>query len=124
MTNTTAHAAVIDLRAIQNFTFLTLLTAGIYFLLCSPAFALTGFTPVGIVLCNIVTMIWSDIGRGIATLAVMIIGIMATLGKATWGQAMLVAVGVSLVFGAPVVIPQLFLIGFGTFLSGFVFSCI
>jgi|GEM_PF-4563180 len=126
----TPKAATIDLRhnlrTVQHFSFLTLLAAAIYLLLCSNAFALSGFTPVGIVLCNVVTMIWSDIGRGIATLAVMVTGIMATLGKVTWGHAMLVAIGISLTFGAPIIVPQMIFGNnvFGTILTGFVGSCV
>lgn len=115
--------SLIDLKEIQYVTFVTLL---MYLFMCSSAFALSGFTPVGIVLCNVVTMIWSDIGRGIATLAVMIIGIAAALGKATWGQALLLAVGISLTFGAPVIVPQL-VYGksfISSTLAGLVASCV
>lgn len=111
-----AKSAVIDLRVVHGITALTMLTAAIYLLLCSSAFAISGFTPVGIVLCNVVTMIWSDIGRGIATLAVMVTGIMAMLGKVTWGHAILVAVGISLTFGAPVIVP--YMVFGNSFLSG------
>lgn len=126
MKNPKTKTAVIDNRQIQHFTITTIAALAIYILLCSHAFALTGFTPIGIVLCNVVTMIWSDIGRGIATLAVMIIGIGATLGKVTWGQAMLVAVGISLTFGAPIIVPQLIFGNnfLGTLLTGFIGSCV
>lgn len=113
----------VQIKEIQRFFLIFLL---LYSYMCSPAFALSGFTPVGIVLCNVVTMIWSDIGRGIATIAVMIMGIMAALGKATWGQALLLAVGISLTFGAPIIVPQLvygdsFL---SSALAGLIASCV
>ena len=116
---------VIDLSEVQHFTFITLLAVALYLLLYSYAYALSGYTPVGIVLCNVVTMIWSDVGRGIATIAVMVMGIMAAIGKASWGQALLLAIGVSLVFGAPTIVPQLIYgkSGISSFLGGFVGSC-
>jgi len=120
------RTATFDVRHIHNFSLCIMMAAIFYVVLCSSAFALSGYTPVGIVLCNVVTMIWSDIGRGIATIAVMVMGIMAALGKATWGQALLLAVGISLTFGAPIIVPQLvygksFMSGA---LAGFVASCV
>lgn len=125
MKKITEKTCAIDLIAIQHLTVITLMTAAVFLLLCGSAYAITGYTPVGIVLCNVVTMIWSDIGRGIATIAVMVMGIMAAIGKASWGQALLLAIGISLVFGAPAIVPQLI---YGksvvsSFLSGFVGSC-
>jgi len=119
-------SSAIDIRTIQHITFLTIVTVAIYLLLCGYAFAISGFTPVGIVLCNVVTIIWSDVGRGIATIAVMIMGIMAAIGKASWGQALLLAVGISLTFGAPIIVPQL-IYGKGfisDLLAGLVGSCV
>lgn len=52
------------------------------------------------VLCNIVSFFTGAVGKGIATLAIIIIGIGALLGKISWGVAMIVAIGVGLVFGA------------------------
>jgi type IV secretion system protein VirB2 len=39
-------------------------------------------------------------GKLIATVAIVIVGIGALLGKISWGMAMIVAIGVGLVFGA------------------------
>ena len=41
-----------------------------------------------------------SIGRAIATIGIIIIGIMATLGRITWTQAMIVGVGIAVIFGA------------------------
>ena len=92
----------------------------------SDEFAISGYTPVGVVLCNVVTMIWSDVGRGLATLAVMIMGIAASIGKATWGQALLLALGIAVTFGAPVIVPQMIYGGNGItqLLSGLIASCV
>lgn len=52
-------------------------------------------------ICSIpLAVINTSIGRGIATLGIIIIGISATLGRVTWTQAMIVGVGISVIFGA------------------------
>ncbi len=52
-------------------------------------------------LCTIpLSVINTSIGRGIATLGIIILGIMATLGRITWTQAVVVGVGISVIFGA------------------------
>jgi len=53
------------------------------------------------VLCTVAGWMVGDIGRGIATIAVITIGISACLGKASWGMAILVAIGISVIFNAP-----------------------
>jgi type IV secretory pathway VirB2 component (pilin) len=59
------------------------------------------------VLCSILFLIIGDVGRGVATLAVMSMGIGAMMGKVSWGQALTVAVGIGIMFGAPVILPLL-----------------
>lgn len=61
----------------------------------------------GTVLCNIVDIVYGNLGRGLATLAVVIIGVGATLGKTSWGLAMTVAVGISVIFNAGTVVGYL-----------------
>lgn len=52
-------------------------------------------------LCTIpLSVINTSIGRGLATLGIIILGIMATLGRITWTQAVVVGVGISVIFGA------------------------
>jgi type IV secretory pathway VirB2 component (pilin) len=52
-------------------------------------------------LCTIpLAVLNTSIGRGIATLGIIILGIMATLGRITWTQAVVVGVGISVIFGA------------------------
>jgi type IV secretory pathway VirB2 component (pilin) len=52
-------------------------------------------------ICTIpLSVINTSIGRGIATLGIIIIGIMATLGRITWTQAIVVGVGIAVIFGA------------------------
>lgn len=64
-------------------------------------------TPMGTVLCNIVEMVYGNLGRGLATLAVIIIGVGATLGKTSWGLALTVAVGIAVIFNAHIVVGYL-----------------
>ncbi len=68
--------------------------------------ATTG-NPIGDVLCDVVGWMTGPVGAGIATLAVIIIGVGALLGKVSWGMAIIVGLGVAIVFGAPSVIESL-----------------
>lgn len=54
----------------------------------------------GNALCTIVQIVYGNLGRGIATIAVIVIGIGATLGKASWGMALTVATGIAVIFNA------------------------
>lgn len=64
------------------------------------AFAVGNDTPMGRVLCTVVEWFTGNTGKGLATIAVTIIGIGALLGKVSWGMAMIVGIGVAIVFGA------------------------
>jgi type IV secretory pathway VirB2 component (pilin) len=56
----------------------------------------------GAVLCDIADwVIYGNLGRGLAVLAVIIIGVGACLGKVSWGLALTIGIGISIVFGAP-----------------------
>jgi len=71
-------------------------------------FAAAIFTPdmasaggvIGDVLCNAVEFITTGVGAAIATLAVIVIGIGALMGKVSWGMAIIVALGIAIIFGA------------------------
>ncbi len=89
-----------------------------YFAFSTPAYAIPfidqilalltiGLSPIEKVLCTVLLIIIGDVGRGIATLAVMSMGIGAMLGKVTWGQALTVAAGIAIMFGAPLLLPLL-----------------
>jgi type IV secretory pathway VirB2 component (pilin) len=77
-----------------------LLAIAAYLLLVAPALAAGNSTPMGTVLCNIVQMFTGNLGRGLATLAVIVVGVGATLGKVSWGLAITVAVGIAVIFNA------------------------
>jgi type IV secretion system protein VirB2 len=66
-----------------------------------PDFSFAGNdTPMGNVLCTAVGWFTGNTGKGLATIAITVIGIGALLGKVSWGMAMIVGVGVAIVFGA------------------------
>ena len=60
----------------------------------------SGDTPMGNVLCTVVRWFTGNTGKGLATIAITIIGIGALLGKVSWGMAMIVGIGIAIVFGA------------------------
>lgn len=58
-------------------------------------------SPMAAVLCTVIYwIIGGNLGRGIATLAVMAFGIGALVGKVSMGMALTVALGISITFGA------------------------
>ncbi len=52
------------------------------------------------VICMILGIVQGDIGRASATMGVLAVAFGATLGKVSWGLAVTVAVGISLIFNA------------------------
>ena len=65
-------------------------------------------SPMGFVLCSVARwIIYGNLGRGLATLAIVVVGAGAMLGKVSWGLAITVAVGISVVFGAPDIVAAL-----------------
>ena len=67
----------------------------------------TGGGQIGEILCNIVGWFTGPVGQGLATLAVIVIGVGALMGKVSWGMAIIVAVGIAAVFGAPTIVGTL-----------------
>jgi len=57
-------------------------------------------TPMGEVLCTVAEWFTGNTGKGLATIGVTIIGIGALLGKVSWGMAIIVGIGIAIVFGA------------------------
>ena len=58
-------------------------------------------------LCNIISFLTGSIGKSLATIALIIIGVGALMGKISWGVALIVALGIALVFGAGTVVDSL-----------------
>ncbi len=65
-----------------------------------PDLAFAADTTVGNTLCKVVGWFTGNTGKGIATIAIIVIGIGALMGKVSWGMAIIVGVGVALIFGA------------------------
>jgi type IV secretory pathway VirB2 component (pilin) len=52
------------------------------------------------VLCNVINQLQGGIGKGIATIAIIVLGIGLFLGKLSWPLAIATAIGIGLIFGA------------------------
>jgi type IV secretory pathway VirB2 component (pilin) len=61
----------------------------------------------GDLLCGVAGWFTGAVGKGIATLAIIVIGIGALMGKVSWGMAIIVGLGVAVVFGAPTIVDEL-----------------
>ncbi len=58
------------------------------------------------VLCNAVKLINGQTGKALATLAVIVIGIGALMGKVSWGMAIIVGIGIAVIFGAGAIVDE------------------
>ena len=67
----------------------------------------TDSNAISIVFCNVVHELTGATGRAIATVAVIAVGVGALLGKISWGMALIVALGVAIIFGASAIVGQL-----------------
>lgn len=90
-------------------TMLTFMTVAFYSLMVTHAYADT----LAFILCDVADIVMGNLGRGLATCAVLVIGVGATLGKVSWGLAITVAVGISVIFNAPLIVLQLGVAGGG-----------
>lgn len=50
--------------------------------------------------CNVIGFVTGRTGKALATIAIIIVGIGALMGKVSWGLAIMVAIGVAIIFGA------------------------
>jgi type IV secretory pathway VirB2 component (pilin) len=68
----------------------------------SPAFATDSASDNAIsqVLCRVVALLTGAVGKAIATIAIVVIGISLFMGKVSWPVAAATAVGIGLIFGA------------------------
>ncbi|MFO1242862.1 MAG: TrbC/VirB2 family protein [Rickettsiales bacterium] len=71
------------------------------------AHALASPTALSETLCGVVGWFTGPVGAGIATLAIIVIGVGALLGKVSWGMAIIVGLGVAIIFGAPTIVKAL-----------------
>lgn len=86
--------------------FCSLMISAAYVLcLISPAYA-TG-SPMGDVLCLVVDWMVGNLGQGLATIGISVIGIGACLGKISWGMALTVMTGCIVMLNATAVVASL-----------------
>lgn len=62
---------------------------------------------IGDVLCQVASWFTGKVGQGIATLAIIVIGVGALMGKVSWGMAIIVGVGIAVIFGAPAIVDEI-----------------
>lgn len=85
---------------------LTLALFAVYVVAMLPQTAAAQGT-IGTLLCDVAGWFTGQVGSGIATLAIIVIGIGALMGKVSWGMAIIVGIGVAVIFGAGVIVSEL-----------------
>lgn len=99
-------------QAIRLMRFI-LVSAGVCLLGLEPsiagATATTGTTAGSLetMVTNILNALTGTFGKGIATIAIMVMGIMAMFGKLAWDTAIKVIVGIAITFGAATIVTWL-----------------
>jgi type IV secretion system protein VirB2 len=61
----------------------------------------------GGIMCTVASWFTGRTGKGLATIGITIIGIGALLGKVSWGMALIVGIGVAIVFGAASIVDEI-----------------
>lgn len=94
-----------NMKSIGNHAFsLSLALLAAYTVMLVPADALAkGPTAITDALCTVVNWFIGPVGTAVATLAIIIIGVGALMGKVSWGMAIIVGLGVAVIFGAPTI---------------------
>lgn len=101
MTATMTHPADMLQKRIDTVWALTVAFAAALMITIMPDIASAGGTnAIEIALCNVYDLMTSTTGKVIASIAVIVVGIGALMGKISWGMAFIVAIGIALVFGA------------------------
>jgi type IV secretory pathway VirB2 component (pilin) len=62
------------------------------------------YTNIDVVICAVLPWFTGNLGMGLATIAVTVVGVGALLGKVSWGTALNVGIGVSVIFGAAAIV--------------------
>lgn len=87
---------------------LCLLVAYAVMLMPADAWALGGNSnSINDTICTVVGWFLGPIGKAIATLAIILIGVGALMGKVSWGMAIIVGIGIAVIFGADTIANQL-----------------
>ena len=80
---------------------LAMLAAYVVTAVPSAALASDGADALADTLCEVIRWFIGPVGKAIATLAIIIIGVGALMGKVSWGMAIIVGLGIAVIFGAP-----------------------
>lgn len=56
---------------------------------------------IGLVMCNAMAFFFGNAGKGLATIAIAVLGVGALFGKVSWGLATIIGAGIGIIFGAP-----------------------
>jgi type IV secretion system protein VirB2 len=102
MTHVQVKSSQAMIDALWNLTLL--LAVGVGFVLLPGMAHATGTNAIEEVFCNVVAVLNGPTGKAIATVAVIAVGVGALLGKISWGMALIVALGVALIFGANTIV--------------------
>jgi type IV secretory pathway VirB2 component (pilin) len=86
-----------ELRTYWN-AFLILVVAVLVTVLPDVSYAYN--SDMGYVMCNAALLFTGNAGRGLATIGISILGVGALLGKVSWGLAIVVGVGIGIIYGA------------------------
>ena len=73
-------------------------------------------TVIGNMMCVASGWFLGNAGKGLATIAIIVIGVGALMGKVSWGMAIIVGLGIALIFGAATIVNSLS--GAGTGIGG------
>jgi type IV secretion system protein VirB2 len=96
-----------DLALSWQVSLLVMLSA-VVVMLPDMAFAVTATdTVIGNMMCIVTGWFLGSAGKGLATLAIIIIGVGALMGKVSWGMAIIVGLGIALIFGAAALVNSL-----------------
>lgn len=95
-----------DLALSWQISLLVMLSA-LVVMLPDMAFATTTDTVVGNMMCTVNSWFLGSTGKGLATIAIIVIGVGALMGKVSWGMAIIVGLGIALIFGAAAMVNAL-----------------
>lgn len=91
----------------DSYAHAALLTLTFAVLLLMPEMAHAGANNIEKTLCNVIALVQGQTGKNIASLAIIIVGIGAMMGKISAGLCMIVCVGIAMIFGANTIVFQL-----------------
>lgn len=99
----TAHAQFVQ-SALLSFL---LITAFVFLPTTAFAAPVAATDPLSLTICTVVKWFTGSLGKTIATLGIVVLGIGALMGKISWGMALTVAIGTSIMFSGAKVVSML-----------------